>query len=99
MFALVFCILWTVGSTALILGNLGDLAGWERMVALLFPLGGLFATYSAGRALRRHRSLRIESRDGTTWYIWQDLDGSEQRATRDPRGDWDTDGGGDGSGD
>lgn len=99
MFALVFCILWTVVSTALILGNFDDLVGWERTVALLFPLAGFIATTSAWLALRRRQSLRTETRDGATWYVWIDLDGSERRSTRDPRDDWDSDGGGDGSGD
>ena len=99
MYALVFCILWTVVSTALILGNFDGLAGWERMVALLFPLAGLIATYSAWLALRRRRSLRVETRDGATWYVWIDLDGRERSSTRDPRDYWDSDGGGDGSGD
>ncbi|MBF9059861.1 hypothetical protein HKCCSP123_11780 [Rhodobacterales bacterium HKCCSP123] len=101
MFALIFSILWTVGSTALILVNFDDLVGWERGVVLLFPLAGLFATHSAWLARRRRRSLRVETRDGTTWYVWVELDGSERRSTRDPRDDWDSDGdgGGDGGGD
>ncbi|MFY9246954.1 MAG: hypothetical protein WAO88_14305, partial [Roseicyclus sp.] len=85
MFALVFCILWTIVSTALILGSLDGLSGWERMVALLFPLGGLFATYSAWLAWRRCKSLRIETLDGATWYVWIELDGSKRRSTKDPR--------------
>ena len=101
MYALVFCILWTVGSTALIFGNFDDLAVWERSLALLFPLGGFVATYCAWLAWRRRRSLRIETADGATWYVWIDLDGRECRSTRDPRDDWDSDGdgGGDGGGD
>ncbi len=99
MFALIFCILWTVGSTALILANFDDLVGWERMVALLFPVAGLVATSSAWLVWRRSRSLRIEQRDGVTWYIWTELDGSAQRSPKDPRPDWESDGGGDGGGD
>ena len=100
MFALVFCILWTVVSTALILGNFDDLVGWERTVALLFPLAGLIATYGTWLAWRRRRSLRTETHDGTTWYVWIEIDGSLRRSKKDPRDDWDSDGGdGDGDGD
>ena len=99
MFGLIFCILWTVGGTTLIVTNFGDLVGWERGVALLFPVAGLIATYFAWRDLRRRRSLRTETRDGTTWYVWIELDGSERRSTRDPRNDWDSDNGGDSGGD
>lgn len=100
MFALVFCILWTVVSTALIVGNIDDLAGLERTLVLLFPLAGLYATYSAWRTLRRRRSLKIEHGDGATSYTWIELDGSARRSTKDPRDDWDSEGdsGGDGGG-
>jgi hypothetical protein len=102
MFALVFCILWTVVSTALIVGNFDDLVGWDRPIALMFPLAGLVATYGTWLAWRRRRSLRVEERDGVTWYVWIEIDGSERRSTKDPRDDWDSDGdgdGGDGGGD
>ena len=99
MFALIFCILWTVGSTALITANFDDLVGWERMLALLFPVAGFIATYSAWLTLRRRRSLRVETHDGTICYVWTELDGRERRSGRDPRPDWDSDGDGDGSGD
>ena len=99
MFALAFCILWTVVGTALILGNFESLVGWERSVALMFPLAGLFATSMSWLVLRRRRSLKVEHRDGATWYVWIEFDGSERRSTKDPRDDWDSDGDGDGGGD
>jgi hypothetical protein len=99
MFALIFSILWTVISTALLVSNLDALADWERALAVLFPLFGLFAIRASWLDLRRRRSLRVQEESGATWYVWLDLDGSERRSTRDPRDDWDSDGGGDGSGD
>jgi hypothetical protein len=62
----------------------------------LFPLAGLVATYGTWLAWRRRRSLRVEERDGTTWYVWIEIDGSERRSTKDPRDDWDSDADGDG---
>jgi hypothetical protein len=96
MYALVFSVLWTVVSAFLIVTNIEDLDGWERGVALLFPLFGLFAIHASWLHWRRRRSLRIEQRDGMALYVWIELDGRECRSTKDPRDDWD---GGDGDGD
>ena len=102
MFALIFAILWTALSAALILSNLDELQPWERGVALLFPLFGLFAIHAAWVRLRRRRSLRVEEDGESTWYLWVEIDGTPRRSRKDPREDWDSDGGdgdGDGGGD
>jgi hypothetical protein len=99
MFGLIFSVLWTILSSILIFTNFDDLVGWERLIALAFPLFGVFAIHASWRYWRRHRSLRIEEDGGTTWYAWIEIDGSARRSTRDPRKDWDEDGAGDGSGD
>ncbi|NKX44777.1 hypothetical protein [Roseicyclus persicicus] len=98
MYALIFAILWTVVSTALILGTLSELADWERALAILVPVFGLFAIRASWLALRRRRSLRVEQEGGLSVYVWIEMDGTERRSTRDPRDDWDGDGDGDGDG-
>jgi hypothetical protein len=99
MFPLIFSILWTVASTVIIATNFEGLSPFERALAVLFPLFGLFAVRTSWLHWRRRSSLRIQENDGATWYVWIELDGSERRSTRDPRDDWDSDSGGDGSGD
>ena len=102
MFELVFAVLWTVVSTALIVAGFDGLSQWERSVAMLFPVFGLFAIVLSWRRLRRRRSLRVETEGDSTWYVWIEIDGRERRSTRDPREDWDSEGdgdGGDGGGD
>ena len=99
MFALLFSIFWTVGSTVLIVASFDQLADWERAVAMLFPAVGLILVHASWLRWRRRRSLRVEHCDGATYYVWVEIDGSERRSTKDPRDDWDSDGGdGDGGG-
>ena len=100
MYPLIFAILWTGLSAVLILTTLDQLQPWERGVALLFPLFGLFAIQATWVRWRRRRSLRVEEEGGATVYLWVEIDGSPRRSTKDPREDWDSDGGdGDGGGD
>ena len=96
MYPLIFSILWTGVSTVLIFSNLEELAPWERGIALLFPLFGLFAIHATWVRWRRRRSLRVEEHGGSTWYVWIEIDGSPRRSRKDPRDDWDAD---DGDGD
>jgi hypothetical protein len=98
MSGLIFSILWTVVVTVLIAGGIEDLADWERALAALFPLFGLFAIRATWLDRRRWRSLRVEDRGGTAVYVWIEIDGSERRSTKDPRDDWDSDGDGAGDG-
>ena len=102
MYPLIFAVLWTVLSMTLIVAGFDQIQAWERSVALIFPLAGCLFIHHAWRRLRRQRSLRIEVDRGVALYVWIDLDGTERRATTDPRDDWDGDGGdgdGDGGGD
>ena len=100
MYPLIFSILWTGVSAFLILSSLDQLAPWERGIALFFPLFGLFAIHVSWVHWRRRRSLRVEEDGGATWYVWIEIDGSLRRSKKDPRDDWDSDGGdGDGDGD
>ncbi|WP_442641951.1 hypothetical protein [Roseicyclus sp.] len=85
-------------SAVLILPNMGDLAPWERALALLFPIFGLVAIHTAWVRWRRRRTLRIENDGETTWYVWIEIDGTPRRSTKDPREDWDAEGDGDGDG-
>ena len=102
MYPLIFAILWTCLSAVLIFTNLDQLQPWERGVALLFPLFGLFAIHATWVRWRRRRSLRVEEDGESTWYVWVEIDGSARRSRKDPRDDWDSEGGdgdGDGGGD
>jgi uncharacterized protein (DUF58 family) len=102
MYPLIFAILWTGLSAVLILSTLDQLQPWERGVALLFPLVGLFVVHATWLRWRRRRSLRVEEDDGATCYLWVEIDGSTRRSKKDPRDDWDSEGGdgdGDGGGD
>jgi len=98
MSALLFSIFWTVGSTVLIVATFDQMADWERALAVLFPAFGLVFVHASWVHWRRRRSLRVEQCDGTAVYVWIELDGRERRATKDPREDWNSDGG-DGGGD
>jgi hypothetical protein len=91
---LIFCILWTVLSTILIVGNFDDLVGWERLIALAVSRFSVFAIYATWRyvATPPEPAGRGDAMD-VTWYVWIEIDGSERRSTRDPRDDWDSDGG------
>ena len=98
---LIFALLWTAMALLLLFfGGIETLAPLERAIFMIFPITGIALTWASWRQLRRRRSLRVETVGGVSVYVWIEMDGTERRATKDPRDDWDSDGdGGDGGGD
>ncbi|MEM9756484.1 MAG: hypothetical protein AAF914_10850 [Pseudomonadota bacterium] len=102
MARLVISLIWTVVVGALFFAAMQEASRWERGILLLFLAFGLLAIWREYRALRRRQSLRIETENGTTVYVWIELNGTLCRSTEDPRPEWDAadgDGDGDGGGD
>jgi hypothetical protein len=100
---LILAVVWTSGTLAMAAAFDGQMQGWERAALWAFPVFGAVFTGLSWLHLRRARSLRVETEQGVSVFVWTDLSGRECRSDRDPRPDWEGDGdsgsGGDGGGD
>ncbi len=98
MYTLVFSIIWTV-LTALfaLFFNLDPALADQKHELLLrsgfavMPVFGLLFIWDSLRKLRRYRSVRCETTDNETVYVWTELNNSEKRSPVDPRIAWDKD--------
>jgi hypothetical protein len=99
MFRFAFVTLWTGLALALTIAVQDEADAFQRAVLILFTaFGGVFMVVT-WREWRRRRSLRTEVENGTTVYVWIDVDGRERRLGDDPRPGWNaSDGDGDGDG-
>jgi len=94
MNTLVFNIIWTVLAAlgAWFIAYEPDWQSQEAFVKIIFtamPFAGLLFIWDSLRKLRRFRSVRCETIDNETVYVWTELNGSEKRSTVDPRIEWD----------
>lgn len=60
-----------------------------KVIFAAMPFVGLLFIWDSFRKLRRFRTVRCETIDGETVYVWTELNGSEKRSTVDPRIEWD----------
>ncbi len=96
MHTLVFSIIWTALAALFVLffdlDPGPEYQKHEQIGKVIFtamPFVGLLFIWDSLRKLRRFRSVRCETIDAETFYVWTELNGSEKRSTVDPRIDWD----------
>ncbi|MEL6104184.1 MAG: hypothetical protein AAFV87_16965 [Pseudomonadota bacterium] len=96
MYTLVFSVLWTalMAIGVFFISSEVEYQQQEQLFKVVFtltPFAGLLFIWDSVRKLRRYRSVRFESLDNETVYIWTELNGTEKRSTVDPRVQWDID--------